>query len=204
MKIAERTNMKIAKTNFALLFSLLASFALLGCVPGPQMLSIQPDVTIPSKTGAPEVTLGVEIIDALGSQKIGIAGDPNGDNFDITLTGDMASALAPTIQAGLENQGFKVIPPSAETPNVLTVEVQKIALSSTKEKIKYVTKLEVEIVAKARNGGLKYSRRYSVTAEKESASVSSSENSKLMLNSAVSDGISAMLNDEKLIETLKK
>jgi uncharacterized lipoprotein YajG len=196
--------MKIAKTNFALLFSLLASFALLGCVPGPQMLSIQPDVTIPSKTGAPEVTLGVEIIDALGSQKIGIAGDPNGDNFDITLTGDMASALAPTIQAGLENQGFKVIPPSAETPNVLTVEVQKIALSSTKEKIKYVTKLEVEIVAKARNGGLKYSRRYSVTAEKESASVSSSENSKLMLNSAVSDGISAMLNDEKLIETLKK
>ncbi|MFZ9963231.1 MAG: YajG family lipoprotein, partial [Burkholderiales bacterium] len=100
--------------------------------------------------------------------------------------------------------GFKVVPPSAEMPNVLTVEVQKITLSSTKEKIKYVTKLEVEIVAKARNGGLKYSRRYSVTAEKESASVSSSENSKLMLNSAVSDGISAMLNDEKLIETLKK
>jgi len=196
--------MKIAQTKFALLFSVLASFALLGCVPGPQMLTIKPDVTLPAKSGDAEVTLGVEIIDALGSQKIGIAGDPNGDNFDITLTGDVASALAPTIQAGLENQGFKVVPPSAETPNVLTVEVQKIALSSTKEKIKFVTKLEVEIVAKARNGGLKYSRRYSVTAEKESASVSSSENSKLMLNSAVSDGISAMLNDENLIGTLKK
>ena len=196
--------MKIAKTKFALLLSMLASFALLGCVPGPQMLSIQPDVTISPKTGVAEVSLGVEVIDALGSQKIGIAGDPNGDNFDITLSGDVANALAPTIQAGLENQGFKVVPPSAEMPNVLTVEVQKITLSSTKEKIKYVTKLEVEIVAKARNGGLKYSRRYSVTAEKESASVSSSENSKLMLNSAVSDGISAMLNDEKLIETLKK
>ena len=198
--------MKTAKTKFALLFSMLASFALLGCVPGPQMLSIQPDVTIPPKTGTAEVTLGVEVIDALGSQKIGIAGDPNGDNFDITLNGDVASALAPSIQAGLENQGFKVVPPSEETPNVLTVEVQKITLSSvsTKGKIKYVTKLEVEIVAKARNGGYKYSRRYSVSAEKESGSVSSSENSKLMLNSAVSDGISAMLNDEKLIETLKK
>ena len=196
--------MKIAKTKFALLLSMFASFALLGCVPGPQMLSIQPDVTISPKTGVAEVSLGVEVIDALGSQKIGIAGDPNGDNFDITLNGDVASALAPTIQAGLENQGFKVVPPSAETPNVLTVEVQKIALSSTKEKIKYVTRLEVEIVAKAQNGGHKYSRRYSVSAEKESGSVSSSENSKLMLNSAVSDGISAMLNDEKLIETLKK
>ena len=196
--------MKIAKTKFALLFSVLAGFALLGCVPGPQMLSIQPDVTIPSKTGAAELSLGVEVIDALGSQKIGISGNPNGDNFDITLTGDVASALAPTIQAGLENQGFKVVPPSKDIPNTLTVEIRKILLNSVKEKTMYVTSVDVEIAAKAKNGRHKYARRYSSFNSKEGISVSSKKNSELLLNSALSEQISLMLNDEKLIETLKK
>jgi uncharacterized lipoprotein YajG len=196
--------MTFTRIKFSLIFTVLAILTLTGCAPGPQMLSVRPDVAMPAGDGIAELTLGVEIIDALGSQKIGISGNPNGDNFPITLKGDVASALAPSIQEGLENQGFKVVPPSKETPNTLTVEIRKISLNSVKEKTMYVTSVDVEIAAKAKNGRHEYVRRYSSFNSKEDISVSSMKNSELLLNSALSEQISLMLNDEKLIETLKK
>jgi uncharacterized lipoprotein YajG len=87
--------------------------------------------------------------------------------------------------------------------STLVIDLQKLKLSSLKTKrFGYVTTLDVEIVASIINGNKKYSKRYTVGTEQKMGSVSSSQNSENMVNEAVTQALSAIINDEALFRAL--
>jgi uncharacterized lipoprotein YajG len=123
--------------------------------------------------------------------------------FEITLKGEATTALAAKVLPALEDRGLVVARVPDQDSSTLVIDLQKLRLSSLKTKrFGYVTTLDVEIVASIINGNKKYSKRYTVGTEQKMGSVSSSQNSENMVNEAVTQALSAIINDEALFRAL--
>ena len=177
------------------------------CAYGPQFIDLAPDVIGPTdtnfyKTKQPSVVVTVK--DSRPSDVLGATGDDSA-RFDITLKGDVTSALKAKILPALEYRGL--IPVKVSNPDFpkLIIDLQKLQLSSLKtQRFGYVTTLDLEIVASIVNNNKKYSKRYNVETEKKMGSISSSRNSENMVNEAVTQALSAIINDEALFRAFDR
>lgn len=171
------------------------------CAYGPQFINFAPDAVGPTqkdfyKTKQPSIV--VTVTDSRPSDILGAAGDDSA-RFDISLKGDVRSTLESKILPALEYRGLTIFKESDPDLPKLTIDLQKIELNSLKTKrFGYVTTLDVEIVASIVNRNKKYSKRYNVETEKKMGSISSSKNSENMVNEAITQALSAIINDEAL------
>ncbi|MBA4740086.1 MAG: hypothetical protein H2061_03230 [Burkholderiales bacterium] len=175
--------------------------SLSSCAYGPQFINLDPNVVGPKdpnfyKTEQTSVVLTV--IDSRPDNILGAAGDDSA-RFDITLKGDAATVLRARISSALESRGLILAGDSNSSLPKLILDLQKLQLSSLKTKrFGYVTTLDLAIVASIVNGNKKYSKRYNVGTEKKMGGISSSQNSENMVNDAVTQALSAIINDEAL------
>jgi uncharacterized lipoprotein YajG len=135
---------------------------------------------------------------------LGASGDDSA-RFDITLKGEVTTALESKVLPALKYRGLVLTTvPNQDSPT-LVLDLQRLELSSLKTKrFGYVTTLDVEIVASVINGNKKYSKRYSVGTEKKMGGISSSQNSENMVNEAVTQALSAIINDEALFKAFDR
>ena len=145
-----------------------------------------------------QTSVFVTVIDSRPNNVLGATGDDSA-RFSVTLKGEATTALKAKVLPALEYRGLVLARvPDRDSP-ILTIDLQKLNLSSLKTKrFGYVTTLDLEIVASITNGNKKYSKRYTVGTEKKMGSISSSKNSENMINEAVTQALSAIINDEAL------
>ncbi len=123
--------------------------------------------------------------------------------FDITLKDDIATVLAPKIAAALETQGMSVISKPDATAKKLTISVDRLSLDSLKsDGFGYLTLVNAEVVASIDTTTTRFSKRYTVSTEKEMSSASSTQTTQEMLNAALSKALSDVLADDTLIGVL--
>jgi uncharacterized lipoprotein YajG len=183
---------------FALSFLVIT---LSSCAYGPQFIELTPNVIGPTDANfykPKQTSVFVTVIDSRPNNVLGATGDDSA-RFSVTLKGEATTALEAKVLPALEYRGLVLARvPDRDSPT-LTIDLQKLKLSSLKTKrFGYVTTLDVEIVASITNGNKKYSKRYTVGTEKKMGSISSSKNSENMINEAVTQALSAIINDEAL------
>ncbi len=183
----------------------LALLALVqGCMLTPQKLSLDPVIDVTSEAVTTDTLIGLSVVDARPTKKLGEVGDPNKEMLDVTVTNDFIARVNERLTEALEKRGFSVVPKSEAMTRSLDVEINSLVLNSVKRPIDFETKLEAAVSAKANNSYEKYDRAYYVRTLKESAGPPYEKKSNKMVNDAMSQALSDLLNDDSLFEMLAR
>ena len=132
------------------------------CAYGPQFIKLNPNIIGPTDKNCykpKQTSVVVSIIDSRPNNVLGASGDDSA-RFDITLKGEVTTALESKVLPALKYRGLVLTTvPNQDSPT-LVLDLQRLELSSLKTKrFGYVTTLDVEIVASVINGNKKYSKR---------------------------------------------
>ena len=187
---------------FALTFLALT---LSSCAYGPQFLSLNPAIIASGDSNydlTNQTAIVLKVKDSRKSKVLGVSGD-NSAQFDITLKENAADTLQANIVPALQGRGLEVNLNQKENEPTLLIDLQKLTLNSIKkEGFGYVTNLDLEIVASVVFVNKKYSKRYIVGTEKKNGSVSSSKSSEILVNEAMTEALSSIVNDNALFKAL--
>ena len=86
----------------------------------------------------------------------------------------------------------------------LVVEITSLLLDSTRTPINFETELKAEVTASAHNSNERYERLYYVRSYQETAGPPFERHSNQLVNQAVSQALSDMVNDDKLFQMLAR
>jgi len=185
-----------------LILTTLFFVAAWGCAHGPQFVRINPEINAISRGNNVDVLVELSVLDTRAEQKIGTTGNDKA-RFDITLKDDIATVLSPKLAAALESQGMSVISRPDANAKKLTISVDRLTLDSLKsEGFGYLTAVNAEVVASIETNTTRFSKRYTVSTEKEMSSATSTQTTQEMLNAALSKALSDVVADEALIGVL--
>jgi len=185
-----------------LILTTLFFVAAWGCAHGPQFVRINPEINAISRGNSVDVLVELSVLDTRADKKIGTTGNDKA-RFDITLKDDIATVLSPKLAAALESQGMSVISRPDANAKKLTISVDRLTLDSLKsEGFGYLTAVNAEVVASIETNTTRFSKRYTVSTEKEMSSATSTQTTQEMLNAALSKALSDVVADEALIGVL--
>jgi len=185
-----------------LILTTLFFVAAWGCAHGPQFVRINPEINAISRGNSVDVLVELSVLDTRADKKIGTTGNDKA-RFDITLKDDIATVLSPKLAAALESQGMSVISRPDVNAKKLTISVDRLTLDSLKsEGFGYLTAVNAEVVASIETNTTRFSKRYTVSTEKEMSSATSTQTTQEMLNAALSKALSDVVADEALIGVL--
>ncbi len=86
----------------------------------------------------------------------------------------------------------------------MKIELQTLKLDSDKRAFDFLTTLNAEIVAHARNAHGSFGKKYSVKEEMNSVDAAHAWDNARLVNTAVSSALQDMLSDQQLLDTLNK
>jgi len=185
-----------------LILTTLFFVAAWGCAHGPQFVRINPEINAISRGNSVDVLIELSVLDTRADKKIGTTGNDKA-RFDITLKDDIATVLSPKLAAALESQGMSVISRPDVNAKKLTISVDRLTLDSLKsEGFGYLTIVNAEVVASIETNTTRFSKRYTVSTEKEMSSATSTQTTQEMLNAALSKALSDVVADKALIGVL--
>jgi len=185
-----------------LILTTLFFVAAWGCAHGPQFVRINPEINAISRGNSVDVLVELSVLDTRADKKIGTTGNDKA-RFDITLKDDIATVLSPKLAAALESQGMSVISRPDANAKKLTISVDRLTLDSLKsEGFGYLTAVNAEVVASIETNTTRFSKRYTVSTEKEMSSATSTQTTQEMLNAVLSKALSDVVADEALIGVL--
>jgi uncharacterized lipoprotein YajG len=176
-----------------------------GCTLMPQKLHLDPviDVSGPPVTTT-DTLIGLSVADSRSTTKLGEVGDPNKEMVPVTLDGDFTARLNQRLTKALEKRGFSVVPDSGAMTRSIAVYINSLVLNSEKRPLDFETELKAQVSAVARNSNEKYDRAYYVRTHKVTAGPPYEKHSNQLVNDAVSQALSDMLNDDRLFEMLAR
>ena len=185
-----------------LILTTLFFVAAWGCAHGPQFVRINPEINAISRGNSVDVLVELSVLDTRGDKKIGTTGNDKA-RFDITLKDDIATVLSPKLAAALKSQGMSVISRPDVNAKKLTISVDRLTLDSLKsEGFGYLTAVNAEVVASIETNTTRFSKRYTVSTEKEMSGATSTQTTQEMLNAVLSKALSDVVADEALIGVL--
>jgi len=185
-----------------LILTTLFFVAAWGCAHGPQFVRINPEINAISRGNSVDVLVELSVLDTRADKKIGTTGNDKA-RFDITLKDDIATVLSPKLAAALESQGMSVISRPDANAKKLTISVDRLTLDSLKsEGFGYLTVVNAEVVASIETNTTRFSKRYTVSTEKEMSSATSTQTTQEMLNAALSKALNDVVADDALIGVL--
>jgi uncharacterized lipoprotein len=189
----------------AFIFWLAAGLALLGgCALTPQQLHLDPTVSVQSPPVGNGTIVGLAVEDSRSDTKLGEVGDPNTKMVEVGLSEDFKPRLHDEVAKALTSLGFTVVDYSEQPDRTLTIEVKRLDLRSVKQAFVFDTELRAELGAIAKNGADTFDRVYYVRTKRETGGPPFLKDSNVLINTAVSQALSDILADEKLLELLSR
>jgi uncharacterized lipoprotein len=173
-----------------------------GCALTPQNLHLDPVIDYTGQSVTTDTLIGLSVVDSRDSKKLGKVGDPKKEMVDVTLDEDFLPLLNQRVTEVLEQRGFSVVPDSGAMTRSISVSIDSLVLNSAKRPLDFETELKAELSAEAHNALDKYDRAYYVRTYKTTAGPPYAKHSNELVNDAVSQALSDMLNDDKLFELL--
>ena len=183
-------------------FATVLALVIQGCALKPQNLHLDPDVSYSGQAMTSETLIGFSVTDARDSTSLGQVGDPNTELVDVTLDEDFTPLVTERMTNGIEKRGFSVVPWSPAMTRSLEVRIDSLVLNSVKTPVTFETELKAEITAVASNERKQYERVYYVRSYQETAGPPYEKHSNKLVNQAVSQALTEVLNDDKLFEML--
>ncbi len=178
---------------------LLVGILLLGgCAVNDQYLALNPQINIISDDIGKGKTINLDVLDKRDGTSLGKITDAHKDSFNVELNKDFTKNLKASVGKALEKQSFLV----GNSDIKMTVNIEKLALSSQKYPLTFKTDLEAIISVKIENGGERYGNRLRIIKTKRTAGPPFAKDSNELVNEAISNLLSDMLGSEKLRNVL--
>jgi uncharacterized lipoprotein len=172
-----------------------------GCAFQKQTIRLQPKLDVAaSDVGAGKLTM-VSVADERPRATLGTLG-VGGVGTQLTVEGDLVSAVESAIRDGLKQQGFTVDGP---IENQLRVEIRN--LDYVVNSGFWAGKLNVEFLLKGiciKNNARPYEQIYRGEVRENIQVVQGENANNVYVNDAVSSAINALLRDQKLLQCLAR
>ena len=179
--------------------TLLAGFLLFGgCAVNDQYLVLNPQINVTANEVGNGKVINLQVLDKREGTGLGEIRDAHSDVFNVRLGRDFTQDLKTNIGKALEKQSFNV----GESDINMTVNIEKLALSSEKYPLTFKTDLEAIISVRIDNGEEQYGNRLRVVTTKRTAGPPFTKDSNELVNEAVSNLLTDMLSSEKLMSVL--
>ncbi len=182
--------------------AILLAVSMQGCALKPQNLHLDPEIAVTGDSVAVDTLLGLSVVDERPTKLLGEVGDPNDKMVPVTLDEDFIPLLTERVSESVEKRGFSVVPTSDAMTRSLVIKITSLVLNSEKTPFNFQTELLAEVTASARNVNDRYERRYYVRSYQETAGPPFEKHSNALVNEAVSQALTDMLNDDRLFEML--
>ena len=181
------------------LFSLTPTIAVLvGCSLSDQYLSIDPQLTVVESSVGESHTVQIAVADNRPTPKLGEIKDVRKNIYNIELQEGSFKTIQENISAGLKKQGFAI----GQSDTKMDVAIEKLSLSSRKYPLTFKTDLEAVISVHISNKNQVYNNRLRIVTTKETAGPPFSNDSRELVNEALSKHLNDMISSDKLIRTL--
>ncbi len=184
--------------------AVLLAAVLQGCALKTQNLHLDPQVEYMGGPTTSGTLIGLSVTDMRTSQKLGEVGDPNKEMVDVILDEDFVPLLDERLTVEIEKRGFSVVPSSPALTRALNVRIDSLVLNSVKTPLTFETELKVEVTAAGYNDNERYERVYYVRSYQDTAGPPYEKHSNELVNQAISQALTEVLNDNKLFEMLAR
>ena len=175
-----------------------------GCALKPQNVELDPEVGYAGEVVPAEILVGFSVADGLATTKLGEINDAHQVKVDVTVDKNFVPVLSDRLAAGIEKRGFMVAPDNPSVNRTLTVKVNNLTFNSTKTPLAFRTELETEVVAVALTDSGLYERAYVVRTYQDTAGPPYEKQSAMLINKAISQALTAVLNDDELFDMLTR
>ncbi|UCH48289.1 MAG: hypothetical protein JSU95_00195 [Betaproteobacteria bacterium] len=175
-----------------------------GCALKPQNVHLDPEVEYAKEVSPSEVLIGFSVADDRPTKKLGEIGDAHQAKVDVTLNEDFVPLLTERLTAGIEQRGFMVDPDDPTVGRTLTIKVDNLALNSVKMPMTFRTELRADVTAVAATESGVYERVYYVQTSQDTAGPPYEGQTNKLINEAMSQALTAVMNDDKLFEALTR
>ena len=187
------------------LITLLAAtaFILSGCAQSPQQVRLSPKVDVSNYlNNQPAVHLSV--VDKRPSKILGTRGGVYRNSNHLTLARDLESSLKPIASAALNEMGI-VVDQSHPMPTQLKLVVEKLSYQvKDNQTLPIEIKLEAQIAAVADKNGQRQATRYQSGQVHKFFKAPSEEQNEQIINEIVSETLTRLFNDPKLINLIRQ
>lgn len=181
--------------------ALVLGAMLTGCAFQPQKVTLQPAVAITQGTEGQGVSVEVRVVDERPSTSLGRRGTAYGAAAEITAGSDLEAVVRNKISEALSAHGFNVNDGGASDAR-LKVEVHLLEYSTSQGFWTGGVQIQGALKAVAAKGGGTYEQMYRSNREERVAVVPTAKTNEEWINSALSDVLTQLVSDQKLIEFL--
>lgn len=176
--------------------------SLFGCALAPQTLKVQPELSIGNLK---YITDPVELFVRDQRKDTALLGYRDGEKkAEITLSNSLVAAIGESVKASLQNVGVKIKSEGDESPsNRLSIDVLKLTYSSPDKQWVGHINLEAELLVEIKHSAAVMKKRFTSNRSLDVATAPSEEFNEKLLNSLLSEIISAIFNDKEIVAFLK-
>lgn len=179
-----------------------ACLFLSACAFSPQKANIAPTMAVtPSDVGS-GVTVAVNVVDERPSKTLGRRGTAYGAAAEITAAQDLAVVVQQHVVDALEQKGFTTADYDRDAPTRLSVEIRLLEYSTSQGFWTGGVQVQGTLKAVAMNDGEHFDKMYRSDEEKRVMVVPTADENEAWINTALSDVLNQMLNDDELVEFL--
>jgi len=189
-------------TNPHLIIISFLSLFLGACAISPQAISLNPSITVDKTNIGQGRTLNLSVIDKRPGKALGSRGGIYSDTALVTIAGGPEEPIRQELVGALSGYGFNVID-AANADIDLTIEIEALGYQTVGSKYPLLIKNNVLLKAICHNEDSEFISRYSATKEGEVLMPPTTNQNERMINGLVSKALSALVQDQKLLNFLK-
>jgi uncharacterized lipoprotein len=183
------------------LIILFISLFFSACALSPQVISINPELTVTENTTTnSSASLNLLVTDKRQSSTLGHRGGVYKDTAVIKTEGDITTKIHQNLSNAFNKAGYKV-----EQSSTTLLEVSIIELTYQGHGENRVGEIDVsaKILATVNNSETKVTKSYKASRKKEVLKAPSDEKNEEMINEILGDVIQRVLDDEELLAYIK-
>jgi uncharacterized lipoprotein YajG len=175
---------------------------LFGCAFNRQQVNFSPTTNVISSDAGKDVTVAVRVVDERPSKSLGRRGTAYGPAAEITEAQGLAVVVQQQVIDGLRKKGFNPVDYHEEKDPRLTVEIRLLEYSTSQGFWTGGVHIKGALKAVAVRAGKNYERMYRTEKEERVVFVPTANTNEQWINTALSDVLRQLFEDEGLFRFL--
>ena len=181
---------------------LISMIVINGCAYTSQVATLNPKVTTKKSNIGSGSIVELKVVDERLDKKLGHRGSAYGPAAEISTGQNVAELIYQKLAAGLENNGFFVVPFNNGVPTSFKAEIRQIKYHSAAGFVTFTIQVNSAIKGICRNNEKNYELMYRGEVEEEWLVVPFADTNERILNESLSKVLEKMFLDKKLLECL--
>ena len=190
-------------TLIRLTFLAVVPFYFSGCAWAPQRLTIKAEPQFSKSAVGNGTTVAVQVVDARPSKIIGYRGLDSA-LAEIHTTQDVAGIFQDKLIEGLKQKGFNAIPYDGQSLLTLRAEIRLIEYSTSTEMWKGSIQAKAVVASYSKKADRIHDRVYRAEREQAVVEAPPARTNERLINSAISEVLQRIVEDQNLTEFLAR